>query len=44
MLLALDLVALESIGGAGLGYGVQENSAPGNVDVALSQERRELQL
>lgn len=44
MLFAVGLVTLHSIGGASLGNGVEENSAPSDVDVVLPQEGREFEL
>lgn len=44
MLLALVLVTLHGTGRAGLGDGVQENSTPSDVDIALSQCRGKFQL
>jgi hypothetical protein len=44
VLLALVLVALHGTGGASLGNGVQENSAPSDIDIALSQRGGKLQL
>jgi hypothetical protein len=44
MLLALVLVALHGTGGTSLGDGVQENSAPSDVDIALSQRGGKFQL
>lgn len=44
VLLAIIIVTLHGIGGASLGDGLEEDGAPGDGDVVLSQEGSELQL